>query len=311
MKTGLVRSLSILLLAFSTSSAMAVDWTYSTIQAEDGVPLVVAETGNPDGPAILFIHGFSQSILSWKKQLDDPDLLAKYRMVAFDLRGHGASGKPWTADDYESRDWGGDVATVIATQTIDTPVLVGWSFGGSVMTAYLRHHGMDDISGLVFAAGAMSLTGRSSVSVPNTDEMTPEQAEMVARMGMMMSNDIAKNLDGTEAFVQSLAAQPLDAATQREALVYNMMLPAYARVAMFANQTSYEDLAGEITIPTLLIHGDDDAVVAVDLSVTNQALIPGSELIRYPGIGHAPFLEDADRFNRDLNQFMEDLEMPK
>ena len=43
-------------------TAHATDWVYETIPAEDGVPLVVAETGNPDGPSILFIHGFSQSI---------------------------------------------------------------------------------------------------------------------------------------------------------------------------------------------------------------------------------------------------------
>lgn len=288
-------------------TAHATDWVYETIPAEDGVPLVVAETGNPDGPSILFIHGFSQSILSWKMQLDDPGLQSKYRMVAFDLRGHGASGKPWTSNDYESRDWGSDVAAVIATKNLDKPVLVGWSFGGSVMTAYLRHHGMEDVSGLIFAAGAMSLSDSTSFSA----EMTAEQAEMMSRMGMMMSPDVAKNLDGTSAFVESLSAEPLDSETQREALVYNMMMPAYARVAMFANQTSYEDLAGKITLPTLLIHGDADAVVDFELSVVNQGLIPGSELARYEGIGHAPFLEDPARFNKDVATFTDRVNTPK
>jgi non-heme chloroperoxidase len=288
-------------------TAHATDWVYETIPAEDGVPLVVAETGNPDGPSILFIHGFSQSILSWKMQLDDPGLQSKYRMVAFDLRGHGASGKPWTSNDYESRDWGSDVAAVIATKNLDKPVLVGWSFGGSVMTAYLRHHGMEDVSGLIFAAGAMSLSDSTSFSA----EMTAEQAEMMSRMGMMMSPDVAKNLDGTSAFVESLSAEPLDSETQREALVYNMMMPAYARVAMFANQTSYEDLAGKITLPTLLIHGDADAVVDFELSVVNQGLIPGSELARYEGIGHAPFLEDPARFNKDVTTFTDRVNTPK
>lgn len=298
---------ALLSLAVFAPSAWAEDWSYSTIEAQDGVPLVVAETGNPNGPALLFIHGFSQSILSWKMQLDDPALQAKYRMVAFDLRGHGASGKPWSADAYESRDWGGDVATVMSTQNLDTPVLIGWSMGGSVMAAYVRHHGMTGIRGLIFAAGALSLSGGSNVSTSDTDEMTADQAEMMKSMGMMMSADIAKNLRGTASFVDSLAAQPLDAATQHEALVYNMMLPAYARMAMFQNQTSYEDLAGKITTPTLFIHGNDDAVVDVDLSVTNQALIPGSTLVRYEEIGHAPFLEAPARFNTDMMQFVDGL----
>ncbi|MGY8961985.1 MAG: alpha/beta fold hydrolase [Rhodospirillales bacterium] len=81
------------------------------------------------------------------------------------------------------------------------------------------------------------------------------------------------------------------------------------RMAMFQNQTSYEDLAGKITTPTLLIHGDADAVVDVnvELSVTNQTLIPGSALVRYDGIGHAPFLEAPTRFNTDVMQFVDGL----
>lgn len=304
-----MRPLVVALLSFAVlaSPSWAADWSYRTIEAEDGVPLVVAETGNPKGPALLFIHGYSQSILSWKRQLDDPALQAKYRMVAFDLRGHGASGKPWSPDDYESQDWGGDVATVMSTQNLESPVLIGWSFGGSVIAAYLRHHGMADINGLIFAAGAMSLTDGSEVSAAEREERSAAQAEMIARIGMMSSPDIAKNLVSTSNFVDSLAAKPLDAETQREALVYNMMMPAYARMAMFQNQTSYEDLAGKITTPTLLIHGNDDAVVNVDLSVTNQTLIPGSALVRYDGIGHAPFLEAPTRFNTDVMHFVDGL----
>ena len=54
-------------------------------------------------------------------------------MVALDLRGHGASGKPWTADAYTSADWGDDIAHVMAEKNLEKPVLVGWSMGGSVI----------------------------------------------------------------------------------------------------------------------------------------------------------------------------------
>ena len=91
--------------------------------------------------------------------------------------------------------------------------------------------------------------------------------------------------------VDNLAAVPLAEETMEEALIYNMMLPAYARSAMFQNQTSYEDLAGKINVPTILIHGDEDALVAYEVAVNNAPLIPGARLITYEGIGHAPFLE--------------------
>jgi non-heme chloroperoxidase len=50
--------------------------------------------GNPDGPEILFIHGFSQSHLSWIKQVTNSDLAKEFHMVTYDLRGHGNSDKP-------------------------------------------------------------------------------------------------------------------------------------------------------------------------------------------------------------------------
>lgn len=301
MKTGLV----VLALGCVWSTACAAqEWTYDTIPAADGVPLVVAETGNPDGPEILFIHGFSQSIRAWKEQLSDPVLQKQFRMVAFDLRGHGASGKPWAADAYTSQDWGDDVATVMAAKNLSKPVLTGWSFGGSVMMAYIRHHGTDDINGLLFAAGAMALVPLSDIPRPDVTDLPPERAAVMRNMTQMSSPDIAKNLAGTASFVDQLAAVPLSPEIMHEALVFNLMMPAYVRTAMSQNQTSYDDLAGKITVPTLLIHGDADALVPFSASELNQPLIPGSLLVRYEGIGHAPFLEAPQRFNQDLMDFV-------
>lgn len=64
---------------------------FTSVTTADGVRLNVVEAGNPVGPAIVFVHGISQSWLSWIAQLSDAGLRAVYRLVAFDLRGHGAS----------------------------------------------------------------------------------------------------------------------------------------------------------------------------------------------------------------------------
>lgn len=301
MKTGLIAFITGCVMACAT---VAQEWSYDTIPAADGVPLIVAETGNPDGPAILFIHGFSQAIPAWKEQLNSPDLQKKFRMVAFDLRGHGASGKPWAADAYSSADWGGDVAAVIAAKNLNKPVLAGWSFGGSVMMAYVRHHGTADIGGLLFAAGAMALVPFADLPQPDPADMPPEMAQVMRTMMKMNSPDITKNLAGTTGFVDRLAAVPLSDKTMHEALIFNMMMPAYVRDAMGQNRSSYEDVAGKITVPALLIHGDADVLVPFSASEANQPLIPGSLLIRYEGIGHAPFLEAPERFNQDLSDFV-------
>jgi pimeloyl-ACP methyl ester carboxylesterase len=64
------------------------------VTSPDGLKLLGYAAGNPDGPEILFIHGFNQCYLSWAKQTSDPALADAFRMITFDLRGHGRSGKP-------------------------------------------------------------------------------------------------------------------------------------------------------------------------------------------------------------------------
>ena len=64
------------------------------IPSQDGTTIAVYETGNPDGPEILFLHGFSQCALAFDLQMADPVLAQTFRMVAYDVRGHGASDQP-------------------------------------------------------------------------------------------------------------------------------------------------------------------------------------------------------------------------
>ena len=67
--------------AESSASAASSGFVIRYVTATDGVPLNVVETGNPQGPAIVFLHGYTQSYLSWHSQLDDPALRAKCRVV--------------------------------------------------------------------------------------------------------------------------------------------------------------------------------------------------------------------------------------
>jgi non-heme chloroperoxidase len=84
-------------------------------RSSDGTMLAGEAQGDPRAPEILFIHGLRQSRLSWDKQFAD-QALAGFRMVRFDLRGHGDSDKPASPDAYSDADgWAADVAAVIAS----------------------------------------------------------------------------------------------------------------------------------------------------------------------------------------------------
>ena len=71
----------------------------SAVTSLDGLTLAAVESGNTAGPAILFVHGFSQSAASWRQQMHS-DLGDIYHLIAFDLRGHGSSSKPEDPDSY-------------------------------------------------------------------------------------------------------------------------------------------------------------------------------------------------------------------
>src|SRR4029450_4406902 len=102
-----------------------------------GVNLHVRECGNPDGIPILFIPAWSQSHLCWRSQYES-ELEKEYRLVAFDLRGHGMSDAPLQAEQYCDGDkWADDIAAIIEHLALDRPIIVGCCSGGYVVSDYL------------------------------------------------------------------------------------------------------------------------------------------------------------------------------
>lgn len=118
-----------------------------------GISLNVFECGNPQGKPIFFIHGFSQSGICFRKQLDS-DLARDFRLVSINNRGHGDSDKP--RDAYgDSKLWADDIKAVITELNLDKPVLSGWSYGGVIILDYIRYHGEDDITGANFIGACL------------------------------------------------------------------------------------------------------------------------------------------------------------
>jgi len=143
-----------------------------TITGGGGCQLHLVETGSRHGQSILFLHGFSQSILSWSAQLGS-ELGRRFRLVAMDLRGHGASAKP--ASGYEdSKLWADDVAAAIQELALDQPILCGWSYGPLVMLDYIRYYGEARVGGLHFVDGISKLGSAAALSV-----LTPEPFRIV------------------------------------------------------------------------------------------------------------------------------------
>lgn len=266
------------------------------ISGGGGLNLAIYEAGNPAGPSIVFIHGFTGSHLAWEPQFSGP-LADDFRLVAFELRGHGASDKPLEAENYtDSALWAEDLAAVIRAKELDRPVLVGWSYGGYVMSDYVRTFGQEAIGGLVFV-GAVTKAGTEEAQSFLGDEL-------LEVFGGVLSPDVRTSIGSTRAFLRLLTAQPLDDDAFEVLLAGAMMVPPEVRLALFGRELDNDDVLASIRVPTLVVHGTDDRIVRLSSAEHIAAAVPDAILHAYEGIGHAPHLEDPQRFNRDLAEFV-------
>lgn len=263
----------------------------STVTTPDGVKIAVQEWGNAQGPEILFIHGFSQSHLSWLRQVRS-DLAREFRMVTYDTRGHGYSDKPATPEYYkEAQRWADEVQAVIDHAGLRKPVLVGWSYGGRVVNDYLLTHGSGRIAGINFVAA----TSKADPAL-----FGPGLRNLPAMAG----NDLEKNIQATIAFLKACTAKPLPQDEFDMMLGFNMMVPPYVRAHMGGRPAPYEDMLKALRVPFLITHGTEDQLVLIGMARHTVSIVQGSKLSAYDGIGHAPFWEDAARYNHELAEFV-------
>ena len=269
--------------------------TATTIAGGGGLPLALYEGGKASGPPIVFIHGFTGSYLSWERQFFGP-LAAEFRLLAYDLRGHGASDKPLDPSKYtDGTLWADDLDAVIRTKQLDRPVLVGWSYGGYVISDYLRRYGDKAIGGVVFV-GANTKNGTAEAAGYLTDEV-------LALFGDLLSTDLLKSIDGTSALTRMFGVR-LRGRLRERAYGTAMMVPPAVRAAMFNRLLDNDDVLARILVPTLVMHGDADRIVRLSAATHTAATVPGAKLLVYDGVGHAVQFDAPKRFGRDLSEFV-------
>jgi len=292
--THAIRWALILLMLAMFPLARAADKHY-TVTCPDGVTLAVQESGNPNGPAIVFIHGLLGSRLNWEQQVDSTQLRG-YRLITYDLRGHGLSGKPGGLEPYrQGRRWADDLAAVIAATQARKPVLVGWSLGGAVISNYLAAYGDAGIAGAVYVDGVIELAA---------DQITPHPE--VYRD--VISPDLKTHLDAERAFLALCFRRQPDRATF-ERLLANAALASWdMQTAVQSMNVAAAEGLGKARVPVLLLYGAQDALVQAGPAIARaKAINARARSIVYATSGHAPFLEEAERFNRDLAGFMQSL----
>jgi non-heme chloroperoxidase len=265
-----------------------------SVQGAGGVKLHVREWGKPAGVPILLIHGWSQSLLCWTKQ-NEGELQDQFRVVAVDLRGHGMSEAPLEAEQYVDGDkWADDVAAIIDQLTLDKPILVGWSYGGFVISDYVRKHGQNKIAGINFVSAAVALGEKASPFVgPGFQENVPAACEA----------DLPTNIAAIRSFLRALVAEPMSADDFEVALGFNMVVHPQVRAFLIQRELDFVPILESIEVPVLVTHGRSDTLVLPAMADLIREHCKTAQTSWYGGVGHAPFLEEPERFNRELARF--------
>ena len=267
------------------------------IPAGGGTRLHVVETGNSNGRAILYIHGFSQCWLAWGRQLNS-DLARDYRLVAMDMRGHGLSDKPQQGYD-ETKLWADDVKAVIETLKLNQPVLCGWSYGPLLILDYIRHYGTNMIGGIHFVDAVTKLGTPDAAAV-----LGPE---LLALIPGFFSTEAKESVASLEAFIRMCVAGELAPDELYLMLGFNVSVPSYVRQALFSRTVNNDDILPAIRKPVLITHGMLDAIVKPTAADQQKAALPNAELHMMDRAGHASFWDDAANFNARQRAFCESL----
>jgi non-heme chloroperoxidase len=269
------------------------------VKTRDGTDLYVKDWGA--GRPVILIHGWPLSSDSW-----DPQMMALadagFRAIAYDRRGFGRSGQPWTGYDYDTLT--DDLADVMkATGAEDNVTLVGFSMGGGEVARYMtRHQGR----GVVSAA----LIGSVVPYMLKTDDNRHGVDEETLRgIGEGIRKDRPAFFQSffKDFFGEGYLTSPVSQGTLDWAWRLAMQASLKATLAC-AESFSFTDFRGDLPnfrVPTLVLHGTSDKTVPIDASARRAAAgIPNAQLVEYDGAPHGLFATESDRLTKDLLTFL-------
>jgi non-heme chloroperoxidase len=271
----------------------------SYITTADGVEIFYKDWGT--GKPIVFSHGWPLSSDDWDSQMLF-FLQNGYRVIAHDRRGHGRSSQ--VGDGHDLDHYAADLATLAAHLDLRDAIHIGHSTGGGEVVRYLAQHGESRATKAI-------LIGAVPPQMVRTDR-NPNGLPM-----SVFDNLRVQLLANRSEFYQTLPAGPFYGYNRlgsepSEAVIRNwwrqgMMGGAkahYDGIAAFSETDFTEDLK-KVTLPTLVMHGDDDQMVPYDNSALLSAeLLQKGTLKLYPGYQHGMPTTHADELNADMLQFI-------
>jgi len=260
----------------------------------DGVKLYYESAGN--GKPLLFLHGWAMSSRVWHYQIER--FAREYQVITLDLRGHGRSGS--LKDECTLISLTRDISDFIGGVRLENLTLVGWSLAVSLIVRLCHSHRLP-VDSVVLVDGTPCFVSREDFphGLPS-----PQVKKMLKRIDANFPRALEE--------FHNLLLSPEDGERENRDTIWDLLtneryLPKRGTARDLLVSLAEEDVRSEITaitIPALLMHGDQDKICPVGASRYMQERLGCAETAVFPGAGHAPFLTQAEDFNQRLTSFL-------
>ncbi len=274
---------------------------YLNVGEENGAGIDLYYKDWGEGRPVVFSHGWPLSADAFEDQMF---FLASrgYRCIAHDRRGHGRSSQPGHGNDMDT--YADDLAALVDALDLEDAIHVGHSTGGGEVTRYMGRHGTKRVSKAVLIAAVPPGLVKSQA---NPDGLPIEEFDGIR-------TSIAKD---RAQFYREFAV-PFYGANRSGSEVSKGLIEQFVLVSMQGglkssyecvkafSETDFLDDLKKFDVPTLLMHGEDDQIVPIDISSRRTArLVEDVVEIYYPGLPHGMCSTHKDQINADLLAFLE------
>ncbi|MBW8744669.1 MAG: alpha/beta hydrolase [Sphingomonas sp.] len=269
------------------------------IKTRDGTDLYVKDWGS--GRPVILIHGWPLNADSWE---DQALALAEagHRVIAYDRRGFGRSGQPWTGYEYDTLS--DDLAQVIEATGARDAAIFGFSMGGGEVARYMSRHGGRNVraAGLIASVVPYLLQDETNPDGTPIDLIEEQMKTPIRQDRAAFFIRFAKYFYGAGYVTSSVSEGVLDGFQRMAA--QGSIKAILDCVDAFMTTDLRPDLPS-FTVPTLIVHGTADQTVPIDLSARAAARgIGQATLLEYEGEPHGLNVTAKDRLTADMLAFL-------
>jgi non-heme chloroperoxidase len=296
--TGLAAAVKPAQAAAPVKAAASARLSSSTLTLNDGTTLYYKDWGS--GPAVVFSHGYPLSADAWEYQM--LFLMQQgFRVIAFDRRGFGRSSQPGTGYDYDT--FADDLAALINALNLKQVTLVGHSMGGGEVARYIGRHGEQRVAKVALVAAVTPFL----LQTPDNPGGAPKALFDTFRAAVQADRSQWNKDVSMPYYSYNRAGAKVSEGVRDDYWRQGMntgVLAAYHAITAFSETDFRADLK-KITVPTLVVHGNDDQIVPFEISGKLSAqLVHNATLKVYEGGSHGLLITQKDQLNRDLLAFL-------